>query len=249
MLPVSKPQSLEREVRNNAGSATPWLTKNTAPLFLSRHDLSMHTRRSFCIAGTTISVLTLQPGSALARRHNHGEYVILRARYGTAARSIDVTEQLKALARRDRRIRITNEIFGRDPARGHVKVLEIYARAEGGPTRVFEYREKEFVDTALFDAWSTRESEHVTDGPGAADQGQATLFILRARYGRGGQARDVTGLVRRMVRGGRLDMVIENNLFDVDPIPGTRKYLTLDYSVDGTRRQVHVAEHDRLILP
>jgi len=209
----------------------------------------MHNRRSFCLAATTICFAALQPTIALARRPNHGEYFILRARYGTAAHSMDVTQQLKVLARSDHQIQITNELFGHDPARGQPKVLRISAKAGRGPTRLLEYREKESLDLSQFDGRSIRDWKHVDRRTRGVDQGEQGFTVLSASYGRGDCTSDVTGPVRRMVRRGRLDIVIANEAFDVDPAPGARKYLMMDYSVNGMRRQIRVAEHRRLSLP
>lgn len=191
----------------------------------------------------------MQPSSALGRRFDQGGYVILRASYGTTARSIDVTDQLKALARRDRRIRVSNELFGHDPARGQVKVLRIYAEAERGVTRVFEYREKDFVDGAQFLGWSEGEWGRNARGPEGWDRNERGFAVLSARYGQGDRARDVTRQLRQLVHRGRLDVVVENGAFNLDPAPGRRKYLTVVYSVDGMRRHARAQEHDRLSLP
>ena len=63
----------------------------------------MQTRRFLAALGATLICAALPASRAFAqRREDQGEYQILQARYGTAARNIDVTDRLKQLARRDR---------------------------------------------------------------------------------------------------------------------------------------------------
>ncbi len=82
-----------------------------------------------------------------------GEYVILRAEYGTERNRIDVTNRLRELARADRSFRMGNSTFGVDPDHGHIKTLRIYARGLDGQERMFEYRESSTVDGAQFKGW------------------------------------------------------------------------------------------------
>jgi hypothetical protein len=84
-----------------------------------------------------------------------GEYVILSAQYGTGRSHVDVTEQLKELARQDQQFRMGNSTFGVDPDRGVVKTLRIFARGPNGRERMFEYREGGVVDGAQFRSWGS----------------------------------------------------------------------------------------------
>jgi hypothetical protein len=84
-----------------------------------------------------------------------GNYVIMRAEYGTKRRHVDVTDRLRELARRDRVFRMGNSTFGVDPDHGRVKTLWIYARGPNGEERRFEYREGSTVDGSQFRGWST----------------------------------------------------------------------------------------------
>jgi hypothetical protein len=86
-------------------------------------------------------------------RGDEGQYRIQQALYGTRRRNVDVTERLRELARSDRSFRLTNELFGTDPAEGRVKTLRIYARAPGGISKTFEYREGSVIDGAQFVGW------------------------------------------------------------------------------------------------
>ena len=87
------------------------------------------------------------------RNRDEGQYQILGARYGTHRRNVDVTRQLKQLARRDVTFRLENSTFGADPARGRSKTLRIYARGPNGERRMFEYREGDIVDGNQFTGW------------------------------------------------------------------------------------------------
>jgi hypothetical protein len=88
------------------------------------------------------------------RSGDAGEYVILRAEYGTERNRIDVTDRLRELAREDRPFRMGNSTFGVDPDPGYIKTLRIYARGPDGQERTFEYRESSTVDGAQFKGWS-----------------------------------------------------------------------------------------------
>lgn len=85
---------------------------------------------------------------------DQGAWQILQARYGTAAHNIDVTNQLREMARRDNRIAVTNSTFGNDPDVGKHKTLRIYARGRDGTQRMFEYSERDAVDGTLFTGWN-----------------------------------------------------------------------------------------------
>jgi len=85
--------------------------------------------------------------------YDSGEYVILRAEYGTDRNRVDVTERLRDLARTDRSFRMGNSTFGVDPDHGHIKTLWIYARGRDGQERTFAYPESSTVDGAMFKDW------------------------------------------------------------------------------------------------
>jgi hypothetical protein len=94
------------------------------------------------------------PGGGYAGNGDDGQYVILRADYGTDRHHVDVTNRLRELARSDRTFRMGNSTFGVDPDHGHVKTLRIYTRGPDGRQRVFSYREGDTVDGSQFKGWS-----------------------------------------------------------------------------------------------
>ena len=87
------------------------------------------------------------------RGGDEGGYRIQQALYGTSRRNVDVTDRLRELARSDRSFRLTNELFGTDPAEGRVKTLRIYTRGPGGTSKTFEYREGAVIDGGQFAGW------------------------------------------------------------------------------------------------
>ncbi len=92
-------------------------------------------------------------GDRGGRGDDEGRYRIQQALYGTSRRNVDVTERLRELARSDRSFRLTNELFGTDPAEGRVKTLRIYARGPGNTSKTFEYREGSVIDGSQFAGW------------------------------------------------------------------------------------------------
>jgi hypothetical protein len=92
-------------------------------------------------------------GGGQGERGDEGRYRIQQALYGTSRRNVDVTERLREIARSDRSFRLTNELFGTDPAEGRVKTLRIYARGPGGTSKTFEYREGAVIDGSQFAGW------------------------------------------------------------------------------------------------
>lgn len=106
-----------------------------------------------------LALLVFVPPLATAQYGNgdEGQYVILSAQYGTAARHVDVTNRLRQLAQTDRTFRMGNSTFGVDPAPGQIKALRIYARGPNGRERMFEYREGSTVDGSLFRGWGRGE--------------------------------------------------------------------------------------------
>lgn len=108
-----------------------------------------------CAISALIALVAFPSSLALAQYSpgDAGQYVIMSAQYGTAARHIDVTNRLRQLAQTDRTFRMGNSTFGADPDPGQIKVLRIYARGENGQERMFEYREGSTVDGAMFRGW------------------------------------------------------------------------------------------------
>lgn len=188
-------------------------------------------RRHLCLALSAAWLTTLMR-PALAE--DDGEFVILHARYGTENGHVDVTGRLRELARQDRRVRLTNDLFGVDPDPGRTKTLRIYARDRSGQERQFDYRERDWVDGAQFIGWGGGtwgeggsrgwhgdRGERRGDGH---DDGEFT--ILYATYGASGRDVDVTERLRDLARRDQR-FRLTNDVFGVDPWPGQTKILRI----------------------
>jgi len=193
-----------------------------------------------------------------------GQFVIVRALYGAAGQNVDVTQRLREVARENTFFRMGNSTFGVDPAPGLVKTLRIFARGPDGRVQMFEYRESSVVDGAKFSGWGRADwgddqwkggwEGEAAPPPGPAgrpDDDRGRLNVIKAVYGAGDQAQDVTGRVQAMVRGGRLDIEVNNDTMGIDPAHDVKKTLWLTYSV-GRRSQpqtVEVPEGRQIHLP
>jgi hypothetical protein len=182
---------------------------------------------------------------AWARNDDDGEFVIQRAVYGTRSNSVDVTGRLRDMARRDRRFRLVNEVFGVDPDPGRTKTLRIIARDRRGQERTFEYRERDWVDGGQFAGWRSGNWGHSPSRQGDArndrrDDGEYT--ILEATYGVNYREVDVTDRLRELARQDqRLRM--GNDTFGVDPAPGQTKRLRITArDRNGRERQFEYRE-------
>ena len=208
------------------------MTGMTMTMPAARSDRAM--ARSFgetakaLLAALMLLVAMLTGSSAWAR--DDGQWQVLSARYGTAQRNIDVTDRLRDLARRDDRVRVTNELFGNDPAYGQTKTLRIYARNRDGDNRTFEFREGSVIDGNDFTGWRGGEWGHGggngdwEGGGGGRDDG--AYAILGARYGVPEASIDVTGRLRELARRDA-KVRVTNGLFRDDPAVGRTKTLRI----------------------
>jgi hypothetical protein len=198
-----------------------------------------------------------------------GEYQILQALYGTATYNVDVTPRLRDLARQDRLFRLGNDTIGVDPHPGNVKTLRIYARGRDGQTRLFEYREGNQIDGALFVGWGGGNWGQggwnggwagnapvpvqpvppvppvpVYPGnpnvPPRVDSGE--YQILQARYGTAERNVDVTPRLKELARQDA-KFRLTNSTLGVDPHPGQTKTLRIfARGRDGQQRSFDYTE-------
>jgi hypothetical protein len=193
-------------------------------------------RRHLCLtlAAAWLGTLTLP-----ARADDSGEFVILHARYGTENGHVDVTGRLRELARRDRRFKLENELFGVDPDPGRTKTLRIFARDRHGREQTFEYREYEWIDGARFIGWG-RGNWGEGEGPRGwhgghehggdrRDDGRDTgeFNILYATYGTGRREVDVTDRLRELARRDQRFRLGNDTFGGIDPAPGENKVLRI----------------------
>ncbi len=174
---------------------------------------------------------------AMARDADDGEFVILQARYGTERNHVDVTDRLRDLARQDRRLRVTNDLFGVDPDPGREKRLRIFARDRQGREQSFDYRERDWVDGAQFIGWGGgRWGEangprgwHGGDRREGRDESRhddGSYTILYATYGTERREVDVTDRLRELARRDQR-FRLGNDSFGIDPDPGQTKRLRI----------------------
>ena len=160
-----------------------------------------------------------------------GEYLILTAQYGSERRHVDVTSQLRDLARQDRNFRLDFRTFGVDPDEGNAKSLRIFARGPNGQEQMFEYWDNSLIDGAQFRGWGGGDwgaggwSGNWNGGGGnGGDAGQ--FVILSAQYGTERSHVDVTERLKELARADR-QFRMGNRTFGVDPDPGLVKVLRI----------------------
>ena len=192
----------------------------------------------FRLALLVVATLSFLPQSSMAQYGppDQGQFTIVSAQYGTAEHHVDVTNQLKQLARHDRVFIMGNRTFGIDPDPGRVKVLRIYAVDPNGRERMFEYRENSTVDGAMFRGWNTGdwgnrrwsgrwEAGYGTDNYGRrGDSGQ--YVIQHAEFGTRHRHVDVTNQLKQIARQD-VQVQVSNRLLGVDPDPGRVKTLRI----------------------
>ena len=195
-------------------------------------------RSQFISLGAALLLMFGLATSASAQRGDDGNYQILAARYGTASQNVDVTPRLKELARKDRVFRLSNEVFGTDPAPDQVKALRIYARGGDGRDRTFEYIEGSIVDGAQFTGWGGGnwgqgswkggwgDSNGQQHGGNSAAGDDGEYQILEARYGTPNRNVDVTARLKELARQDRR-FRMGNSTFRVDPAPNQVKVLRI----------------------
>jgi hypothetical protein len=75
------------------------------------------------------------------------------------------------------------------------------------------------------------------------------LRIAKAMYGHDTRWIDVTETLRRAKMGERLDIVVSNQFFGMDPAPAQVKTLRLEYFINGQPMREDIPENTRLMLP
>jgi hypothetical protein len=164
-----------------------------------------------------------------------GEFVA--AEYGAGGHRVDVTPQVRSFMHDGvLQFDVTDQTFGVDPARNHVKELFIRIRHWDGNVEEFRYPEYAHVNLVLDPdrgyEWHDRE-----------------FHIMRAFYGGAGHFMDVTETLRGYKHEGHLFIVVDNRSMGGDPDPDVHKVLRVLYWHDGERHQVVVPEHTELHLP
>lgn len=198
----------------------------------------MQRRRLSCFAAAALLGGALP---AWARDEDDGEFVILQARYGTENGHVDVTARLRELARQDRRLRLTNDLFGGvDPDPGRQKTLRIFARDRQGQERRFDFRERDWIDGAQFIGWGGGNWGEPGwnggwhgggQGGGRGGRGDrhddGEFTILYATYGTDRREVDVTDRLRELARRDQRFKLGNDTFGGLDPDPGRTKVLRI----------------------
>jgi hypothetical protein len=177
-----------------------------------------------------------------------GQYLILSAQYGNQWRHIDVTNQLKDLARRNARFRLDYKVFG-DPAPGQAKTLRIYARGPDRRERMFEYADGSFIDGSMFIGWGSGQWGRPGDwsgnwGGGAPPPppppppGRGQYVILSAQYGNQWRHIDVTNRLQQ-IAATNARYRVDYKTFG-DPAPGQAKSLRIYVRAPDRRERMFV---------
>jgi len=178
-----------------------------------------------------------------------GQYLILSAQYGNQWRHIDVTNQLKDLARRDARFRLDYKVFG-DPAPGQAKTLRIYARGPDRRERMFEYADGSIIDGGIFIGWGNGQWGRPGDWsgnwgggppmppPGPRPPSGGQYVILSAQYGNQWRHIDVTSRLQQ-IAAANARYRVDYKTFG-DPAPGQAKSLRIYVKGPDRRERMFV---------
>ncbi|MBQ9431048.1 MAG: hypothetical protein IJU44_05805 [Kiritimatiellae bacterium] len=174
---------------------------------------------------------------------------IIEARYGALENKVflpgaaDVTKILRDAMHRGK-ISLTsgNETFKGDPAYGKVKTCRVTYKIDG-ETHTEDFPESTRINLNL-------------------NRSAARVEVIKAVYGAykksaGGSegadfaagAKEVTETVRGLIKNGRLEFAVRNELFGDDPALLDVKFLRLTYAVNGVQRTEDFMEHMVLRLP
>lgn len=172
---------------------------------------------------------------------------ILQATYGAAQYRVDVTAAVRELAHSQQGFQVHNDLFQFDPAPGQRKTLQIHLRGAGGQQQVLAFAEGSWVDASrLAGASAGRWGQ---DGR-RNDAGYGRINVQRALYGDGYRQVDITARLRSLLRDGRLEVSVDNDLAGTDPAPGVRKSLRVEFSLgNGPMQHTTVQEGQWLQLP
>ncbi|ART47728.1 hypothetical protein [Acidovorax carolinensis] len=172
---------------------------------------------------------------------------ILQATYGTQESRFDVTQRIRQLAQRHQRFQLNNDLFNGDPAPGQRKTLQIHMGGYGGQPQILEFAEGSWIDGSRL---TGARADQWDQGGRRNDDGYGRVNVQRALYGDGYRQVDITARLRSQVRDGRLEVPVNNNLAGIDPAPGARKRLTVEFSLgNGSVQQTTAHEGQWLRLP
>ncbi|MBP5228303.1 MAG: hypothetical protein J6336_13055 [Kiritimatiellae bacterium] len=174
---------------------------------------------------------------------------IIEAHYGALENNrflpgaTNVTSILRNVMRKGRvSLMVGNETFNGDPFFGKVKTCRVTYELAG------EKYTKDFPELSRVNLnlnYSTSRMEVINAVYGAYRK--STDGSESAEFADG--AMEVTGVVKGLVKNGRLDFTVRNEQFGDDPALGNTKFLRLTYTVDGEERTEDFMEGMVLRLP
>ena len=176
-----------------------------------------------------VLLATLLGATALHAEEKLAKLSIVKAEYGDlpVGTKVDVTEKVKGMANAEGlTVAATNDNFG-DPVDGTVKKLRI------------EYT---LNDKKLEQTVNENETLTISSKP-------VRLTIVKAFYGDlpAGTKTDVTAKVQAMVKDDALTVGATNDNFG-DPIEGTGKKLSVEYTFEATTKTKEANEGDTLTI-
>ncbi len=156
---------------------------------------------------------------------------IVRASYGSAYRTNDVTNRLSSRVRDNQlSMQINSNNMGGDPDPGQPKALTVMYSLNGQNSQS-TVREGEMLRLPL----------NTTSQNG--------LQIVRASYGSAYRTNDVTDRLSSRVRDNQLNMQVNSYNMGGDPDPGQAKTLTVEYLMNGQNGQSVARDGENLHVP
>jgi hypothetical protein len=160
------------------------------------------------------------------------------------AERVDMCRNALEAATRPEEMVLVLEVLERYPSQ---EMLSLAIEAMGVP----ELRDRA-TQAALAIAQSLGEGGQVEEILSAAGLPEVELEIIKAEYGSGDVQVDVTEILQQ--HAGDLQLIALstpsfNEAFGGDPVPGTAKQLTIQYSINGQSGEATFSENDLIVLP
>ena len=175
------------------------------------------------------------PGTAGDSSSNYSDLRIIRARYGTGSRWMDVTNALRHLVSNNRlNAKVNDKNMRGNPAGDEHKELQV----------TWEYQGRRH-DTRL------REGDYLNlpDSAGDSISNFSDLRIISARYGAGNRWIDVTDALQHLVNNDRLNAKVNDTNMGGNPAEGQDKELLFTWEYQGRRRETRLREGEYINIP
>lgn len=204
----------------------------------------LHSNRLTCL----VVICTLLPVGIVSAQET---WWVQSADYGYGKQRADVTATVRRLADGPN-FKVNNTNLGVDPAPGKDKTLHIVAKDAKGKVKEFTYNERTVVPAAMF-AGGAGPAGAANPASGARSEMRAgegrLLRINEARWGATGKWKDVTEHVQSMASNNRIYTKVDAKTMGVDPAPGHKKELIVEYLYQGKSGKTTVPEGGILHIP